>query len=387
MQAVEVGVLAMLWTVTIWRAPSAFRTPKQRALWLSFAALAVAITLRVPAVMHSLDDWFHVNSLSTLIKHWAGIVAAGAVVEFVAAISRPDHHRGFRPRHYTALATMGLLAVLFQFVPREHEVDDFFLEHAGSSWATAYYSAFLSYLGFAMAASARLYWTSVRHATSRFLRFGLRLMAIGSTSGALYATTRVLYLLGRLLGVTPVTTDALADTLTDLLKYLSISLILIGSSVPALGVACRTIRDWRRLRSLQPLWRDLTTSTPEIVLKGTLLRGPRLRLHRCVIEIRDAGLALAPYTSDAIREAAFRTADAAGYDHQSSPAAEALRLRAAREAKATGLPPVAEVPEAGAQGLQDSDFDAEVDRLLQLARVYHSPMADEFVARQADSEV
>ncbi|MEU3907457.1 hypothetical protein AB0F20_27155, partial [Streptomyces goshikiensis] len=36
-----------------------------------------------------------------------------------------------------ALAAMAILAVLFQFVPREHEVTDFFQETAGSAPATA----------------------------------------------------------------------------------------------------------------------------------------------------------------------------------------------------------------------------------------------------------
>ncbi|MEU3904159.1 MAB_1171c family putative transporter [Streptomyces goshikiensis] len=381
MEYLEVGILAMVWTVTIWRAPSAFRTPKQRALWLSFAALALAVTLRVPGIMHALDDWFHVNNLSTLIKHWTGIVAAGAVVDFVAAISRPDSRRGLRPRHYTALAAMAILAVLFQFVPREHEVTDFFQETAGSGWATTYYTVFMAYLGFAMATSTRLYWTSVRAAKGACLRFGVRLMGIGSTSGALYALVRILYLQGRLLGITTVAHDATADTFTDLLKYGAIGLILTGSSIPALGVAWRTLQDWRHLRALRPLWHDLTTAAPEIVLHAQLLRSPRLRLHRCVIEIRDAGLALAAYTSEAIRTAAQDTARAAGFDPESSPVVEALQLRAAREAKVAGLQRASSTPGALTEGIEELDFNAEVDRLLHLSRAYHSPVAHAFASR------
>ncbi|MEV6956539.1 MAB_1171c family putative transporter [Streptomyces sp. NPDC051183] len=381
MDILEYAVLTMLWTVTIWRAPSAFRTPKQRALWLAFAAVTLSMTLRLPGIMHSIDTWTRTNNLSTLIKHWVGIIAAGAFIDFVVAIARPERERRMRPRHYVALTTMALMAALFQVLPREHEVTDFFEETTGNGWATAYYTVFATYLGVAMATATRLFWGSVRHARGLCLRFGIRLMGIGTTAGALYALGRVLYLLGRLTGITSHTGDEIADTITDLLKYCSISLILTGSSIPALGVAWRTIQDWRHLRQLQPLWRDLTTSAPDIVLKTKLLRGPRLQLHRCVIEIRDAGLALIPHTSREIREAANDTARTAGYDPETSPAAEALRLRAAHHAKISGAPIVEDVPELRTDGIDDLDFNAEVDRLLQLAQVYHSPMADAFLTR------
>lgn len=379
METLEFAILTMLWTVTIWRAPSAFRTPKQRALWLAFAAVTLSMTLRLPGIMNSIDTWAETNNLSTLIKHEIGITAAGAFIDFVVAIARPERKRRLRPRHCIAVTTMVLMAVLFQFVPREHEVTDFFEENVGNSWATAYYTVFATYLCIAMATATRLFWGSVRYARGVWLRFGVRLMGIGTTAGALYALVRVIYLLGRLTGVTSGAGDEMADTVTDLLKYCSIGLILTGSSIPALGVAWRTVRDWRHLRQLQPLWRDLTSSTPDIVLNTKLLWGPRLRLHRCVIEIRDAGLALVPYTSDTIRTAAQDIARAAGFDPESSPTAEALRMRAAREAKASGCPPTGDPPEPGTKGIDDLDFNTEVDRLLQLARVYHSPLADGFL--------
>lgn len=380
----EITILIMLWTVTIWRAPSARRSVKQRALWVAFAALTLSMTLRLPGVMHGLDERAEVNNLSTLVKHWLGMIAAGAVVDFVIAIARPESESGrrVRPRHYAAMTAMALMAALFQLVPREREVDDFFEANVGESWATAYYLVFVIYLGIAMATASWLFWGSARLANARWLRVGVRLMGIGTAVGVLYTVVRALYLVCRLFGIVGVDADDAVDTATDLLKYLAIGFILVGSSIPAFGVAWRGIRDWRRLRALQPLWRDLTAATPGIVLKTRLLRSPRLQLHRRVIEIRDACLVLAPYAPSEVREAAKTAADAAGFEPEAAgPAAEALWLRAARQAKVQGSRARLDhsMMAPGAEGVVDLDFEAEVARLLQLARAYHSTEAAAFL--------
>lgn len=377
----EIAILAMLWTVTLWRAPSAVRSVKQRALWTAFAALTVSMTLRLPGVMRTLDDWAGVNNLSTLVKHWLGMIAAGAVVDFVVAIARPETGRRLRARHYAALTAMTAMAVLFAFfVPRPHEMTDFFEETAGNGWATVYYLLFVVYLGIAMATATWLFWGSARHASALWLRTGVRLMGIGTAVGVLYTLLRAGYITSRLAGLTDDTSDIAVDNVTDTLKYLAIGFILIGSSIPAFGVAWRTVQDGRHHRQLQPLWQDLTAVTPDIVLKTGLLRSPRLRLYRRVIEIRDAALTLDAYTAHEVRERAHRAALEAGFDPATSPAAEALWMRAAREGKARGVLPLHGTQEpAACVGIDELDFAAEVLRLIQLARIYHSSVADEFL--------
>lgn len=376
----EIAVLTMLWAVTVWRVPSAVRSVKQRALWTAFAALTLSMTLRLPGVMRALDEWAGVNNLSTLVKHWLGMIAAGAVVDFVVAIARPETGRRLRTRHYVALTAMAVMAVLFFFfVPRPREVTDFFEKNAGNGWATAYYLVFIVYLGIAMATATWLFWGSARHASARWLRTGVRLMGIGTAVGVLYTLLRFGYMTTRLIGLTDSTSDIAVDNATDALKYMAIGFILVGSSIPAFGVAWRTVQDGRHFRRLQPLWQDLTAVTPDIVLRTGLLRSPRLRLYRRVIEIRDASLALDAYAADDIRERARSAALRAGFDPATSPAAEALWMRAAREGKARGTLPVASTQEPATEGIDDLDFATEVDKLIQIARIYHSPVADEFL--------
>ncbi|MCY0931604.1 hypothetical protein OTB20_36560 [Streptomyces sp. H27-H1] len=380
MKHLEIAILAMLWAVTLWRAPSAVRTVKQRALWTAFAALTLSMTLRLPGVMRTLDDGAGVNNLSTLIKHCLGMIAAGAVVDFVVAIARPETGRRLRARHYAALTAMTAMTVLFAFfVPRPHEMTDFFEETAGNGWATVYYLLFVVYLGIAMATATWLFWGSARHASALWLRTGVRLMGIGTAVGVLYTLMRAGYIASRLAGLTDATSDIAVDNVTDALKYLAIAFILIGSSIPAFGVAWRTVQDGRHYRQLQPLWQDLTKVTPDIVLKTGLLRSPRLRLYRRVIEIRDAALTLDAYTAGEVRERAHAAALQAGFDPATSPAAEALWMRATREGKARGVLPVRGTQEPAAVGIDELDFTTEVHRLIQLARIYHSAVADDFL--------
>ncbi|MGW6985239.1 MAB_1171c family putative transporter [Streptomyces sp. NPDC054932] len=376
----ETAVLIMLWAVTVWRVPSAVRTVKQRALWTAFAALTLSMTLRLPGVMHTLDAWAGVNNLSTLVKHWLGMIAAGAVVDFVVAIARPETGRRLRARHYAALVAMTSMAVLFSFfVPRPHEVTDFFAHNAGNGWATVYYLVFVVYLGIAMATATWLFWGSARHASALWLRTGVRLMGIGTAVGVLYTLVRAGYMTSRLAGLTDSGSDIAVDSATDALKYAAIGFILVGSSIPAFGVAWRTVQDGRRHRQLQPLWQDLTAVTPDIVLRTGLLRSPRLRLYRRVIEIRDAALALDAHADADVRERARAAARRAGFDPATSPAAEALWLRAARERKTRGALPAASPRGRGTEGIDDLDFTTEVERLVQLARIYHSCVADDFL--------
>ena len=62
----KIIILAAIWAVAIWRLPAAIRVPKQRVLWLCFAALAVAITLGIPSVGHALDTAVGIRNLSIL---------------------------------------------------------------------------------------------------------------------------------------------------------------------------------------------------------------------------------------------------------------------------------------------------------------------------------
>ncbi|MBB1247063.1 hypothetical protein GL263_26460 [Streptomyces durbertensis] len=340
-QAVEYGVLALLWGMVLWRAPAAYRAPGQRMLWLTFAALTVSMTLRLPGVMHAIDEGTGVNNLSTLCKHFFGITAAAALLEFVFGITRPGSRQGVRLRFATALGTFLVLTALFTVIPRDVAADRFFEAHAGAPAATAYLLVWYAYLGTAMAVAASLFLSAARQAGAGWLRTGLRLLGAGTGAGVLYALLRVGYLLLRLVGVAGDAEDPAATDATDLLKHAAILLILFGTVIPAWGIGWRGLRQARHLRRLRRLWTELTEAVPEVVLDEELRRGElRLRLHRRIVEIRDAVLALQPYIDDELRAAAWRAAENSGAEGERLRAvADACWVETARRAKLAGRPP------------------------------------------------
>ncbi|WP_416985067.1 MAB_1171c family putative transporter [Streptomyces sp. T028] len=371
-------VLALLWVVAVWRAPSAVRSSKQRTLWVAFAALTLSMTLRHPAIMHAIDDGAGVNNLSTLLKHYLGITAAAAVLEFVYVITRPHTRTGVRQRMAAVGMTIAMLTVLFAFVPRRTEAEDFFENSAGSVPATAYLLVWLTYLATAMAMATRLFWGSSRHAGAGWLHTGLRLLGVGTAVGVAYALSRAVYLVLRLTEAAGPHSDASASTFTDAMKHTAIGLILVGSSVPAVGVAWRAAQHWRYLRTLRPLWQDLTEAVPEVVLGEDLRRRElRMRLHRRVVEIRDAILALQPYVSAAQRDAADAAASAARRD-----LAEACWIETARHAKLAGLVPYDTVQRRDVGSADDDaalDLEAEAQWLRRIEAARAGDTVRDFV--------
>ncbi|MCQ4043232.1 MAB_1171c family putative transporter [Streptantibioticus rubrisoli] len=376
MNTVKHTVLALLWAVTLWRLPAAARVPRQRALWTAFASIAAACTLGDPGVVDSVDRLAGVHNLSTLGKNLLGIVGSAAILDFVVAIARPRSLPRAR-RALTALATVSMTAmtVLFALTPRPLEVSDFYQANVGSLSGTAYCMVFTGCLGIAMTVATWLFWGYSRHAGAAWLRTGLRLLGAGTALGACYSLLRtVLMLLGFL---RPHIIGTTATTVADAVENAAISLIVVGSSLPAVGVLWRSVRDWRALRRIQPLWAELTSAVPDIVLDARSHLTPRVRLHRTVIEIRDAVLVLSSYVPEHIRRQAERTARLSGVQGERRAAlAEAIWLRTACAAKLNGADVVRDserrtTPSAG----MALDFDAEVARLLILSEAYHSPAA------------
>ncbi|UGY91962.1 DUF6545 domain-containing protein [Streptomyces gobiensis] len=148
-----------------------------------------------------------------------------------------------------------------------------------------------------------------------------------------------------------------------------------------IGAAWRGAQHWLYLRWLRPLWADLTTAVPAVVLHEELRRGePRMRLHRRVVEIRDAILALQPYVC------AERRVQAEAVGAGQRVVADACWVEAARRAKLAGCAPVdvvarrggansaTQVADGGLEGL-----DAEVRWLRRLDAARRGEVVRRFV--------
>ncbi|MFI9270135.1 MAB_1171c family putative transporter [Kitasatospora sp. NPDC052896] len=384
MTPAKLAVIVMLWVVTCWRLPAAVRSPRQRSLWTAFAGLTVAITLGLPALTAWIDRVSHVHNLTVPIKHVVGIVACGAVLTFVADISRPELAARLRgPLRTAVLVASAGLAGTFSLLHQPTEVTDFYLAYPGSVPAACYALIFTGYLGGSMLVASWLFWTYGTRAGAGWLGVGLRILGAGTAAGVVYAVLRlcqvVLHLFDRPMFI--------GSAVLYGIEWSAIALIVVGNSVPAVGVAWRGLRDWHTARRLGALWTSLTGAVPEVVLTAELGRGPRVRLHRLVIEIRDAELVLAPHAPDGLRERARRAAARTGLSGEPLDAmTEALWLRAARSDRLAGRAPGGVPAQRAAGGFAELDFETETRRLRRLAEAYRSPTADAFAHTHAHAE-
>jgi Family of unknown function (DUF6545) len=128
--------------------------------------------------------------------------------------------------------------------------------------------------------------------------------------------------------------DAQLDRQDEEAETLAVLTVERASHRPSARVARRL------LRQVQPLREALLAAVPQARHPAGMAgpqRGPRVGLHRAVVEIRDAVLALRPYWDERVVEEARRDAAAAGLGGAARAAAvEASVLGAAVRARAAG---------------------------------------------------
>jgi hypothetical protein len=140
----------------------------------------------------------------------------------------------------------------------------------------------------------------------------------------------------------------------------------------------------RALRQLRPLHSGLREAVPEVTGAAACGFWPAasFRLHRQVIQVRDAALALRPYRDPQVAAVATRAARAAGLTGGDLAAAvEASVLSAAMRARATGHPMRNAAGHAGLSPVAGPDLRSEAACLVKIARAFAQLRHDEDPAR------
>ncbi|MER6126455.1 MAB_1171c family putative transporter [Streptomyces sp. NPDC001795] len=379
----QVIVATTLWAVALWRAPSLRHSRKQRAISLAFLSLAAAMTLEVPAVSARIDSLTGVGSTGYLLKHMLGLVSAAAVLEFVIAVVRP---RGFLQRSRRALeaACLVLMATAFGLAPDDARVpDDIIVAHDFSGWALLHVAVFTLYIGSAMTVTAILFVHAARHANDRWIRAGHSLLGLGGSIGILYALQRLVHLAHVAVGDATAADVHRAETVSTVLKVAAIAAITTGSCLSPISIAATTLRQRRALPQLDPLWHGLTDAVPSVVLPISPGQAhTRLLLHRRLVEISDATLALREYVPADLQHRAFDMAKEAGYPPRArSAVAEAAWLKTAALIAPASSPYKGEHPRSGSDGLSPA---AELRWTCQVSAAYdRSPSVAAFARAEA----
>ena len=140
----------------------------------------------------------------------------------------------------------------------------------------------------------------------------------------------------------------------------------------------------RALRQLRPLHSALREAVPEAAGAPAYRSWPcaSFRLHRQVIRVRDAALALRPYRDPQVAVGATRAARAAGFSGSDLAAAvEASVLSAAIRARAAGEPMRNVAGHAGLPPVAGPDLRSEAACLVKVARAFSQLRHDEDPAR------
>lgn len=374
----KLSIVVLLWIVALWRAPSARHEPWKRALWLALTALAAALTFSLDPVTRLIDQLSGVTDLAALLKHLTGILACAGVLDWVIALTRPQAGSAPAKRHALAAFTALTMAVLFFQIDRSTP-GDFTTTMAGDPTGTAYLLVFEGYLALAMGMATATLITAAARAPRGLLRWGLWILATGTALGVAYTAVRSAFLLLRLSEAHASDGAQTLYSLSERLQLVAIVFILAGSSLPAMNVALTAGADYLALNALRPLWLQLATSIPQVVLGApptrrsdlTAPRDLRIRLLRRTIEIHDARLVLRSHVREQDLQWARTELTARGLTGAALDAAtEAVWLRAAVQARAAGI--AAETPDLRPTP-NSSDLAGEVRWLRMVTTALRDP--------------
>jgi len=389
---------ALLSLTVVLRWPSRNAERGQRLLWRSLLLLAVLATLKDPWVRAALDRSLPgIAPWQPVLPHLAALTAGYIAVELARGIALPpgDALRGVRIRIAALVAALVNELALSAWLVESDQSIELGDQRPGVA-STAYWLVFLGGLGVALAKlTSGTRWFRRRTARGS-MQTSVTLVGLGSVVGLMYVLQKVAVLLfdhwrvgGAYVRIAPV--------VGDVLIALALLPIAVGCSFPLVDRLALPARMRRAaaLRDLAPLWWAMYGATPSIALDppvstvGTALLLPfrRLReldvqLYRRVIEIRDGGLALRPFTprvnGDRVRLEAVRL----GISGDDLPAVlAAAELELARRRKARGeLPRTIARTEVGG----GTDLESEVEQLRALARAWRDA---ELVADQVERTV
>ncbi|MEU9078203.1 MAB_1171c family putative transporter [Kitasatospora sp. NPDC048538] len=295
----------LAWSVVLWRTPSAFTTRANRSIWAGFAAIAAGLSVRPAAVERALAELSGVRDITLLVKHLAGVVAGYFMLEYVQAVrGRPQRPGAARARMlFTGAAAVALTLLFLLALPHDHDGAFGIDAHYGDPGVELYLGVFDTVFAVAAAQAAVLFWSNRASVPPGAMRAGVTCLAAASATGLVYTVYRVYFVLSSG-DSTRLDADGkpvpLTDTVSELLPALMIVLFVLGVTIPPTRSLAGYLRDQYALWRLHPLWADVTTAVPQVVLgtpgsrlRGLLTPGDRsVELAHRAFALRDAALVL-----------------------------------------------------------------------------------------------
>ena len=268
-------------------------TPAQRCLCWLLLFCTLGIIGDTPLLYTRIDAFTGVPNLSLLITESAGMALTWPGLSLLsyrdhdAAVARAVSRR----RLWWAIPVFAVLLVLWKLAggPSDPAIA---VHRAGDPLVVAQFSVQHAVMAVGAVACGRWCW-QFSVGKPRELKVALRVMAFAGVLGVLWVCYRWSYYAAALAGVSTHAWGNLLDVDAIVLGTATASFGL-GSTLPDWGArAQRALRSTRSVRRLRPLWFDLVTAVPEVQRPTPSRLRPTRRLHRYVVEIRDAQHVLA----------------------------------------------------------------------------------------------
>ncbi|WP_330433932.1 hypothetical protein OIC43_03690 [Streptomyces sp. NBC_00825] len=352
-------------------------TPRPAGTWAMVALLssfALAIASYAPAFETAVE--VVVPHVARLLSNCASLAATTAVlaVSFQLNLDPAEARRQIRLR--LVLFVMSALGMTALFMYEQ-------MAQRSAQAYTLYMFLFISYLGFAMADFMVQAMRQSKSSRRRSVRIGLRMAAAGCAIALVYDVYKVVVLLSQGLELHLLSDPSQCSprvsapcVFSVMSPALSVLLICLGLTLPAVAypISQARVRRWeaQSFEALGPLWQDLASAMPEIVLSPADATGDTFAdldflLQRRVIEISDGILALRPYRSRRLQEIVGDAFDAA--TEKGAAAIEAAVVKAALSASKAGR--IADdVAPPSAEAANRKDLRADTEWLLLVADAY-----------------
>ncbi|MGA5704572.1 MAB_1171c family putative transporter [Peterkaempfera bronchialis] len=382
----------LLGAAAFWMRPRSGGAPRPSnaaSTALLLIAWALAITGFNPAVQDAADTV--TRDLAKLVSNTLTVGASLAFANWLLTLNyEPDEARAKLRPHLRVLAlAVIVMAVAFFLTPADQRWSAPFTNtHQGQAPATLtlYTLAYVAFVGHATCCALAQTWRRSTETTWQVHRLGLKATSAGCSFVLVSLLYKVISTASGFLGVdlfpggprcTSLVTPRCAFSFTA--PITGVLLITAGLTVPAMlwPLAKRKLTAWQRqtARAMLPLWQDITSVCPDVVL--TTIGGtaePDLLLHRRTVEVIDGILALEGHRSRAVQAAATEAVTAAGISGvEAAAVVEAAVVAGAIQAVRWGAcPQEVPAPQVSGDAVREGDLRKEAVWLRSVAEQYTS---------------
>ncbi len=373
------GTILLIWGSFLWKLQTLRWWPRdsvQRSFCGALFALGLAMTVFHPPVYRAIDRLVGIPNIARLLGNSLGVVSAWAFQPVITKLLRYQARgRGVLSSVWLMIGTIGVMTILFcRMTIPQSAPSDFQERYGAAPYVAEYRIVLFAYIGLAL---YNLFALSLRNGevirsiNQAHRRLWARLQTVGWGLGTAYAANECIYVLLR---QTRFARNVPYDVrLANVLLYGFLAAVLSGGPLEL----AHWVSQYRSLRQLYPLWRDLYRGMPQIALNPPpseradrlTVRDISFRLYRRVTEIHDGMIALQAYTSGAPEDARNGVCQRTATDIEGAEAArEALLIAEALQAKREGRRAVA--PCAVPFVSTATNLEDEVRHLKKVARAY-----------------